>query len=128
MASCASWTFFLFLKKRGLFEDIIRAELLTDEVKGLERGFHGDAGRIGAHVGDQTDRFTGTQFDPFVELLGNEHGFLGRKAKLAYRVLLQLTGGKGRLRMALGDFLLNSVDDILPILEPLQNFPGRLPI
>jgi hypothetical protein len=69
---------FLFVfEETRLLEGIIRAEMRADQVKGLECGFHGDAGRIGAHIGDQTDRFAGTQFDPFIELLGDEHGLLG---------------------------------------------------
>ena len=39
-----------------------------------------DIGRVGPHIGDQTDRVTFTQVNTFVQLLGNRHRALGGEA------------------------------------------------
>src|SRR5262245_23130681 len=83
------------------FGQIFFAVLPDDEVADFRERALGDARRIGAHVGDQSDRAFAAEFDAFVQPLRDLHCFLGRKAQLARRLLLELRGDEGRDGVAL---------------------------
>ena len=63
---------------------------------GLLLRLRGHAHRVGAHVGDETDRALVAELDALVELLGQHHRLLGREVELAARVLLQRGGDERR--------------------------------
>src|SRR6185295_8943882 len=58
----------------------------------------GHAGRVGAHVGDETGRAAVADLAPFVEPLGEGHGALDGEAVPPRRFLLQAAGDERRRR------------------------------
>ena len=84
----------------GLVRQVVGAEPLGDKFSQFLHGLIADAGRVGAHVGNQTDRALFAQLDAFIEPLRQRHGALDTEAKLARRVLLQGAGDKRGNRVA----------------------------
>ncbi len=72
---------------------VLLSEACGDVPRGLLRGPVADADRIGAHVGDQSDRAGAAQVDALVQLLGDGHGPSRREAQPGAGVLLQGAGG-----------------------------------
>ena len=90
----------LGLEQSGAGRHIVRAVALEDQRADLGERLLGEVDRIGAHVGDQTDR-TAAGIDALVQLLGDPHGALGGETHLARGFLLQGRGGERRGGMAL---------------------------
>ena len=57
-------------------------------------------GRIGTHVGDQTDQPFFPELHAFIQALRDHHGALHAETQLARGILLQLAGGEWRSRIA----------------------------
>ena len=87
-----------------LFRQIIRAVLIADKLASFAKRGLADAGRVGAHVSDQTDRAFRADLNSFVKVLRNHHGALYGKAKFARSFLLQLRSNERRNRVALSFF------------------------
>src|SRR5260221_11666490 len=66
------------LEVTRMLERVGRAELLRDDVLRLLERALGDVERVGAHIGDETDRRGRPERCPLVELLGQDHGPLQR--------------------------------------------------
>ena len=73
-----------------LFRQVIRPVMPADEIADFAQGAVGHTRRIGSHIRDQPDRAFAAQFLAFIQLLGNLHGPLRRKAQFARSLLLQL--------------------------------------
>ncbi len=77
------------------------AEVFADQLAHLRQRVVGNLGRVGTHVGDESDRaFFAAQIDAFIQALRDHHGALDAEAQLARGVLLELAGGEGRSRTA----------------------------
>ena len=75
-----------------LLRHVVGPEGLADERAHLVERLFGDPGRVGPHISNEADRFFTRQLDALIELLGDHHGLLHRKA----RRLLQLARDEGR--------------------------------
>ena len=85
----------------GRFGQKFLAEIFADQLAHLGQRIVGNLGRVGTHVGDESDRaFFASQIDAFIQALGDHHGALHAEAQLARGVLLELAGGEGRCRTA----------------------------
>ena len=82
-------------------------EHLADERTCILDGFFRDAGRIGAHVGDEPGKLAITYIHPFVELLRQRHGAFRGEAQSVGSGLLKRAGRKWRRRVAGNGFLPN---------------------
>ena len=89
------------LEVAWLGEREVGAVLLFDNLLGFGLRLLGNAHRVGAHVGNQTDRALLAELDALVQLLRHAHRLAHRKAHASRRRLLQLRGGEGRLRFPL---------------------------
>src|SRR5208283_3132236 len=83
---------------------------LDERLDRVPRAF-GDAGRIGAHVGDQALRAFGAEVDAFVQRLGRLHRLAHAELQLARGLLLQGRSREGRGRVAARLPLLDRRDD-----------------
>src|SRR5690606_12322043 len=79
--------------------DVALAEALARPVTAGRGGFRRDAGRVGAHVGDEADGALAADVDALVELLGGAHGLARGEAEPLGRLLLERGGGEGRGRI-----------------------------
>ena len=99
---------------RNVWIAILRFDVLAN----FRQRIIGDSGRIGSHVGDQTDGTFLTQFHAFIEPLGDHHGALHAEAQLAGGILLQLAGGERWGRIAAPFFAVNRPN------QPVSSFQG----
>ena len=88
----------------------VRAVQPRDDRADLAHGLDCEVHRVGAHVGDETDRAL-AEIDAFVEPLRDAHRALRAEAELARGFLLQRRGGERRRRVALALLLLDVRDD-----------------
>ena len=68
-------SFFPILKKTRRFQRIIITEFPPNEFQSFIGSLFGDSGGIGAHIGNQSDGSTRTQFNTFIKLLRDQHCF-----------------------------------------------------
>src|SRR5208282_4134700 len=80
---------------------------LHDHVANLPDRFLGQVERIGAHVGDETNRAF-ADVDALVQLLRDAHGLLRTEAELARGLLLQRRRREGRGRVATSLFAIDA--------------------
>ena len=90
-----------------LLGHVVGAERPADELADVGDRLLRHARRVGAHVGDETDRAFARQLDAFVQLLRDHHRLLDREA----RRLLQLAGDERRNRALLALLRRDRVDD-----------------
>src|SRR2546430_1607482 len=100
-----------------LIDRVGRAEFLRDDLTRLVERALGDVERVGAHIGDETDRGALPDRDAFIELLRQDHRPLHRIAELAGCLLLQGRGGEGRRGVPAALLLLDALDRVLGIGE-----------
>ena len=81
----------------------------------------GDAGRIAAHVGDQTDASFIAELDTFVEALRQHHRFFDGKAEAASGVLLQFARCERRHGIPFLFFRDDRLDKELGVLHYIEN-------
>src|SRR5690606_23095662 len=86
---------------RRLLRQVLLAVAGLDELARVRLRLGRDAGRVGAHVGDETDRALAAELDALVELLRDAHRPLRAERQLARRLLLQTRRDERRLRVAL---------------------------
>jgi hypothetical protein len=97
----------LRINARRIRHEVV-AELRRDQrPRRLDR-LRADVGRVGAHVGDQTDGAIGPDLAALVELLRDRHRALGREAQPPRCLLLECAGSERRRGT--------------PVLRPLANF------
>ena len=84
----------------------------------------GDAQAIGSHVGDQADRTAAVDIDSFVELLGDFHGLLARKAQADRRLLLERAGLEWGVGLVELFGLVDLGDDVRGRLQGVANGVG----
>ena len=103
---------------RNVWIAILRFDVLAN----FRQRIIGDSGRIGSHVGDQTDGTFLTQFHAFIEPLGDHHGALHAEAQLAGGILLQLAGGERWGRIAAPFFAVNRPNQPVSFLQSGADF------
>ena len=84
----------------GRLRQELRAVFLPNQLAHFGQRFIGNAGGVGTHVGDQTNRALVAEIDAFIQPLGDHHGALHAETQLARGILLELAGGKRRSRTA----------------------------
>ena len=112
----------VFLRLEGIrrFRQELRAVLLADQLAYFGDRVVRDAGRVGTHVGDQTDGTFVAEIDAFVQALGDHHGALHAEAQLARGVLLELAGRERGSSIAAPLALLDRAN------RPVRAFPVPL--
>ena len=95
-------------KDARLARHVAGAERLRDVVANLRHRLGREGGRVGAHVGDETDRAI-TGVDTLVELLGDAHRPVRGETELSGRLLLKRGGDERRGGIASPLLLLDAV-------------------
>ena len=110
---------FIGIRRRGqIFAAVLSLDIFAD----LRQGVIGDAGRIGTHVGNESDQTLFAQFHAFVQALRNHHGALHAETQLAGGILLELAGGKGRGRVAPALLAIDGADPPVGLLDGGADF------
>ena len=108
----------------GRIGQVARAELALDPAARALRRVNGDAGGVGTHVGDQTERALGAQVDTLVELLGGAHGALGGEAESLGGFLLERGSGERGRRVLDALAALDVADDEGDVLDVAKHGVG----
>ncbi len=114
----------LLFERVGRLGQVSRAIFLANVFAHFLDGLGSNPGRIGTHVGDQTDQAFVAQFHAFIQALRNHHGALHAEAQLARRVLLQFAGGERRGGVAAALFLVDRSDDPVGCFQGSANLFG----
>ena len=85
---------------RRCFGKVLCAECIGDHLTGSRLRFGRDGRRVGAHVGDQANRFAFTDVDALIQLLRDLHRLRWRHVQPRRSRLLQGAGGERRPRLA----------------------------
>ena len=109
----------------GLGGQVFLPVLLRDEVPGRLHGLGGQAGRVGAHVGDEAHGPL-AEVGALVKPLGVLHGAAHAHLELLGRLLLQLGRGEGGGRVALLLLGLQARDLVLRLFQPGLQVLGLL--
>ena len=99
------------------FRQVGRAVFLAHVFAHFLNRLRRNPGRIGTHVGDQTNLAFFAQFHAFIQPLRDHHGALHAEAQFARRILLQLAGSKRRRGIAAALFLIDRPDDPVGLLQ-----------
>ena len=83
------------------------AILLANQFAHLGHGVVRDLGRVGTHVGNESDGTFLAEINAFIQALGDHHGAFHAETQLARGILLELAGGKRGCRTAAALALLN---------------------
>src|SRR3954470_13627927 len=109
----------LLFKCVRILRKIVGSVFLADVLPDFRDGLRRNPGGVGTHVGDETDGAFFAEFHAFVEALRDHHGALDAEAKLAGRILLQLTGREWRSGIATALFFVDGTND------PVRLFQGN---
>ena len=118
---CCLRCFLLFIDVRRL-RQVILAVLRHDVLAHFRQSFVRNAGGIGTHISNETDRTFFAQFHTLIKALRDHHGAFDAEAQLARGVLLQFAGGKRRSGIAPALFAIDCPDQPVGLFQSSADF------